>query len=258
MNNSDTQKKVVERTYQGADGFTPIANYLDSFGSMGRCLELALRPGLQHSAPETDLSLKRVLPMTTKLTPLLLSFRAEPGLRSAKIMRTVGSQAVALSRAIAFISKWNPHSRSVEAIAAEHVADTRTVWCHLRISKPMCLWTQTLPLKGVGTQATPVRRILRLFERTIVVLGICHNHGIPLLLPDYALAKVEIILLCLIGQTTFHVSDRPLRYNEKHESIETVKQQFIFKTISMIYQGRHWVLGLFVSDTAFAVHERHC
>ena len=32
---------------QGADGYTPSATYL---GSLGYCLELALRPGVQHSA----------------------------------------------------------------------------------------------------------------------------------------------------------------------------------------------------------------
>ncbi len=42
MNNSGTQKEAVGRTYQGVDGFTASATYL---GSVGYCLELALRPG---------------------------------------------------------------------------------------------------------------------------------------------------------------------------------------------------------------------
>lgn len=46
MNNSGTQKEAVGRTYQGVDGFTPSATYL---GSLGYCLELALRPGVQHT-----------------------------------------------------------------------------------------------------------------------------------------------------------------------------------------------------------------
>ena len=59
------------------DGFTPSATYL---GSLGYCLELALRPGVQHSALETELNLERVLPMAAKLIPLSLLFRADSGL----------------------------------------------------------------------------------------------------------------------------------------------------------------------------------
>ena len=178
MNNSGTQKEAVGRTYQGVDGYTPSATYL---GSLGYCLELALRPGVQHSALETELNLERVLPMAAKLTPLPLLFRADSGLCSLKIMQEVGTQALALSREIAFIIKWNPRSTPVEAIAAERVTDTSTIWCHLREGKRMCMWTQELKLEGVGTQANPARRVLRLIERTI------DKKGNPLLLPAYDL-----------------------------------------------------------------------
>ena len=178
MNNSGTQKEAVGRTYQGVDGYTPSATYL---GSLGYCLELALRPGVQHSALETELNLERVLPMATKLTALPILFRADSGLCSLKIMQEVSAQAVALSREIAFIIKWNPRSTPVEAIAAERVTDTSTIWCHLREGKRMCMWTQELKLEGVGTQANPARRVLRLIERTI------DKKGNPLLLPAYDL-----------------------------------------------------------------------
>jgi len=178
MNNSGTQKEAVGRTYQGVDGFTPSATYL---GSLGYCLELALRPGVQHSALETELNLERVLPMAAKFTPLPLLFRADSGLCSLKIMQEVCAQAVALSREIALIIKWNPRKAPVEAIAAERVIDTDTIWCHLREGKRMCMWTQQLKLKGVGTEANPARRVLRLIERTI------DKHGNALLLPDYEL-----------------------------------------------------------------------
>jgi hypothetical protein len=178
MNNSGTQKEAVGRTYQGVDGYTPSATYL---GSLGYCLELALRPGVQHSALETELNLERVLPMATKLTALPILFRADSGLCSLKIMQEVSAQAVALSREIAFIIKWNPRSTPVEAIAAERVTDTSTIWCHMREGKRMCIWTQELKLEGVGTQANPARRVLRLIERTI------DKKGNPLLLPAYDL-----------------------------------------------------------------------
>ena len=45
MDNSGTAKEGVGRTYAGVDGFCPLAVYL---GSYGYCLELSLRPGVQH------------------------------------------------------------------------------------------------------------------------------------------------------------------------------------------------------------------
>ena len=45
MDNSGTAKEGVGRTYAGVDGFCPLAVYL---GSVGYCLELSLRPGVQH------------------------------------------------------------------------------------------------------------------------------------------------------------------------------------------------------------------
>ena len=178
MNNSGTQKEAVGRTYQGVDGFTPSATYL---GSLGYCLELALRPGVQHSALETELNLERVLPMAAKLTLLPLLFRSDSGLCSLKIMQEISAQALALSREIALIIKWNPRKAPIEAIAAQRVLDVNTMWCHQREGKRMCLWTEILQLEGVGTEANPARRVFRLIERTI------DKHGNALLLPDYEL-----------------------------------------------------------------------
>ena len=60
MDNSGTAKEGVGRSYAGVDGYCPLAADL---GSHGFCLELALRPGVQYSARETDFKLERVLPM---------------------------------------------------------------------------------------------------------------------------------------------------------------------------------------------------
>ena len=51
MDNSSTKKELAGRTYAGVDGYCPFAVYL---GSLGYCLELALRPGVQHSASESE------------------------------------------------------------------------------------------------------------------------------------------------------------------------------------------------------------
>ena len=55
MDNSGTAKEGVGRSYAGADGYCPLAA---DFGSDGFCRELALRPGVQHSARETDFNLE--------------------------------------------------------------------------------------------------------------------------------------------------------------------------------------------------------
>lgn len=47
------------------DGYCPLAAYL---GSHESCLKLALRPGLQHSARETDFNLERVIPLAQRLS----------------------------------------------------------------------------------------------------------------------------------------------------------------------------------------------
>ncbi|MDZ7812535.1 MAG: IS1380 family transposase [Ideonella sp.] len=178
MNNDGSKKDDVGRTYQGVDGYTPSVTYL---GSLGYCLELALRPGVQHSALETELNLERVLPMATRLTAMPLLFRADSGLCSLKVMQEIQAQASALKREIAFIIKWNPRSTPAETIAAQRVADADTMWCHWREGKRECQWSEAITLQGVGTEAQAVRRIYRLTERTI------DKQGQAQLLPAYKL-----------------------------------------------------------------------
>jgi Transposase DDE domain group 1 len=189
MDNSGTAKQDVGRTYQGVDGYTPSATYM---GTAGYCLELALRPGSQHSALETEHNLERAFAMAARLCEQPLLLRADSGLCSAKIRRSIAAQASALQREIAFIIKWNPRSTPVEALAVERVAggahEASTVWCLERDGKRSCVWQEWIdePVDGSAGglgQAQPerVRRIYRLTERTI------DKHGQPLLLPAYAL-----------------------------------------------------------------------
>ena len=91
MDNGGTAKEGVGRTYAGVDGYCPLAAYL---GSHGFCLELALRPGVQHSASETDFNLERVIPLAQRLSaasqglqrnaPILL--RMDSGFDAARLM----------------------------------------------------------------------------------------------------------------------------------------------------------------------------
>ena len=181
MDNGGTKKELVGRTYAGVDGYCPFAVYL---GRLGYCLELALRPGVQHSAAESQYNFERALPMAASLVATPLLVRADSGFCSAKLMQEISAQAASLQREIAFIVKWNPRKSPVETIAAKRVADTRTAWVSERAGKRQCLWQEgqeALELAGVGSAANPARRVYRLTERTI------DKHGNTLLLPEYVL-----------------------------------------------------------------------
>jgi hypothetical protein len=178
MDNGGTKKELVGRTYAGVDGYCPFAVYL---GSLGYCLELALRPGVQHSASESEYNFERALPMAASLVSTPLLVRADSGFCSAKLMQEITTQATTVQREIAFIIKWNPRKCPVEIIAAKRVADISTPWVSERAGKRECLWQETLALAGVGSATHPARRVYRLTERTI------DKRGVALLLPEYVL-----------------------------------------------------------------------
>ena len=178
MDNSQTKKELVGRTYAGVDGYCPAAVYL---GRLGYCLELALRPGVQHSASETEYNFERTLPMAASLVAGPLLVRADSGFCSLKLFQEITTQAQTLKREIAFIIKWNPRRAPVEAIASAKVLEPGAKWALLRAGKRECVWQEKVSLADVGTEDCPARRVYRLTERTI------DKHGNALLLPEYVL-----------------------------------------------------------------------
>jgi hypothetical protein len=137
MDNSSTKKELVGRTYAGVDGYCPFAVYL---GSLGYCLELTLRPGVQQSAAQSQYNIERALPMAASLVSSPLLVRADSGFCSLKLMQEVTRQASELKGEIAFIIKWNPRRSPVEAIASKKTADTTTQWMIHRAGKRECIW----------------------------------------------------------------------------------------------------------------------
>ena len=169
MDNGGTVKEGVGRTYAGVDGFCPLAAYL---GAYGYCLELALRPGVQHSAKETDFNLERIIPMAQRLSaagpkaPLLA--RLDSGFDSQRIVCGIEACNRAGLPQVDFLIKWNPRTTDVDGVLAQLQADASTVWEQPRQGKRFAVWEQAVQIEGV---ARPLRRVLRLIERTIDTTG---------------------------------------------------------------------------------------
>jgi hypothetical protein len=169
MDNGGTVKEGVGRTYAGVDGYCPLAAYL---GSHGFCLELALRPGVQHSAKETDFNLERVIPMAQRLSaagpkaPLLA--RLDSGFDSQRIVCGIEACNGAGLPQVDFLIKWNPRTTDVDKVLAQRDAEATTVWEQPRPGKRVTVWEQAVQIDGV---ARPLRRVLRLIERTIDAKG---------------------------------------------------------------------------------------
>ena len=188
MDNGGTAKEGVGRTYAGVDGYCPLAAYL---GQHGFCLELALRPGVQHSAwatrgapspEETAFNFERVIPMAQRLSaagpkaPLLL--RLDSGFDSAALMREIQARNAPELPKVDWLIKWNPRTTDVGVIGARRDGDVSTQWEHPRQGKRVTSWEQPVQIEGF---ARPLRRVLRLIERTI------DKHGQVLLVPDLTL-----------------------------------------------------------------------
>jgi Transposase DDE domain group 1 len=178
MDNSGTAKEGVGRTYAGVDGFCPLAAYL---GAHGFCVELSLRPGTQHSARHTEDDLRRIVPLAQRLSaagpkaPLLA--RLDSGFDSAALMQAIESMNEPALPRTDWIIKWNPRGTDVAEMAAQRDAQGLP-WERPRVGKRMATWEHAVHVSGVEQ---PVRRVLRLIERTI------GSHGQHLILPEYEL-----------------------------------------------------------------------
>jgi hypothetical protein len=114
MNNGGSAKDGVGRTYAGVDGYCPLASYL---GSHGFCLELSLRPGVQHSALETEFNFERVIPWAQRLSAAgpktSILARLDSGLDSAHLMRELQAYNQRGLVKVDWLIKWNPRATNV-------------------------------------------------------------------------------------------------------------------------------------------------
>jgi len=180
MDNSGTKKEWVSRTYQGVDGYTPIAAYL---GNEGWCVALELRPGSQHSALETHYFLDRVLPRARELVvadQAVLS-RSDSGFDSVRLLFQQDDEKrawVEAGRCFEYLVKWNPRKQKMEDWVAR--ATEAGAWVETRPGKRVALLDLQIE-RSWQKQKRNFRLIVRLIERTL------DPNGQTLLFPDYQL-----------------------------------------------------------------------
>ena len=138
------------------DGYCPLAAYL---GSHGFCLELALRPGVQHSASETDFNLERVIPMAQQLSaagpkaPILA--RLDSGFDSARLMCRLEASQPHRHAAGGLAHQVEP-ARDRRGGAGQRLdADPATRWEQPRAGKRVTLWEQAVAIEGIAAARTP-------------------------------------------------------------------------------------------------------
>jgi len=166
MDNSDTKKEAVSRTYQGVDGYTPIALYL---GNEGWNIGLELRAGSHHSALETDYFLERAFPRLERLCPKTAKvlWREDSSFDSARLLFAKAierDRLAALGRSFDFITKWNPRKQDKAAWVTR--AEQAGVLTEVRPGKRVGLLDLRVERSWKKEKRT-FRLIVRVTERTI-------------------------------------------------------------------------------------------
>jgi hypothetical protein len=90
-------------------------------------------------------------------------------------VRLWGRQQASALVPVDWLIKWNPRATDVAALAAQFDVDPATRWEQPRAGKRLTKWEQPVQVQGIER---PLRRVLRLIERTI------DKCGQALLLPD--------------------------------------------------------------------------
>lgn len=180
MDNSNTKKEEVGRSYQGIDGYTPIAPYL---GNQGWNIGLELRPGVQHSAYETQHFMERIIPRLVRLCApeAHVLWRDDSGFDSARLLFAKAAERdswFAMGRRFDFITKWNPRKQDKAAWIAQ--AEEAGVLQATRPGKRTGLLSLSVE-RAWGKEKRTFRRVVRVTERTI------DKRGQHLMMPEIEL-----------------------------------------------------------------------
>ena len=182
MDNAQTAKEGVSRTYAGVDGYAPIGAYL---GEEGYCVGLELREGKAHSAHEAEHALERALTRSGRLTAAPVLVRMDAGFDAGKCFAAI-EQASRARRAdggerIDALVKWNPRAEGAQPVIEAALADDTLVWEHPREGKRVAVFEDTLERQGPDGETMTLRWVIELTERTI------DRHGQRYLVADYEL-----------------------------------------------------------------------
>jgi hypothetical protein len=180
MDNSNTQKEDVGRTYQGIDGYTPIAAYL---GNEGWNIGFELRAGTWHSAFETHYFYERLFPRVEQLAPVdeVVLMREDSAFDSAQLLFAKAQERerlAALGRRLDFITKWNPRKQDKASwVARTEAAGT---FVQTRAGKRVGLLDLTIE-RAWRKEKRHFRLVVQVTERTI------DKKGQHLLVPEIEL-----------------------------------------------------------------------
>ena len=172
MDNSDTRKEDVSRTYQGVDGYTPIAAYL---GNEGWNIGLKLRAGSRHCAfvPRIE---RLVAHRCAAETKVLL--RQDSGFDGAHLLFMQAAEKdrwARKGRSFDFITKWNPRKQDKDAWVAR--TDAAGAFVETRPGKRVGLLSLTVE-RAWQKQKRNFRLVVQVTERTI------NKRGQRLLVPE--------------------------------------------------------------------------
>lgn len=174
MDNSDTKKEGVSRTYQGYDGFAPIAAYLANEGWM---VNHELRPGSQHSQKEFAPFLRDTIFRARLLTKEKLLARMDSAHDALE-----NRQEFSLHEGVDYIIKYNPRKDDLIAWRDKAFAEGVVSSPHTGKKVAVMSVTQVHEYEKDGVKHNvPTRLVLRVTERTT------DKKGNILLIPDIQL-----------------------------------------------------------------------
>jgi hypothetical protein len=167
MDNSNTRKEGVSRTYHGKDGYAPIAAYL---GLEGWCLEVELRPGSQHSQEGFIPYLNRVIDRARTLTGKKLLVRLDSAHDALETRLALRDR-----EKVSSIIKWNPRREDTSALCARAFAEGKVT--EPRPGKKVALLTVRQSQEHEG-RTMVFTKVVRVTRRTV------DKRGQLLLTPD--------------------------------------------------------------------------
>ena len=166
LDNSQTRKEGVSRTYHGYDGYAPIAAYI---GREGYCAAFELREGKQHCQKGTPEFLERLLAQARRVTREPVLLRLDAGNDAIANMNVVFDHAEREGVTTDFIIKWNRREQQphywLRHAEAEGVRFRRP-----RRGKRVAIFSVWERRRHRGWDYH-LRRVMRVTERTITAGG---------------------------------------------------------------------------------------